>query len=571
MKTHALLSRLATGLVAVILTLSASAAEAPKWDAFVHDYLDGYFALNPTAAVYQGRHEYDGQLPDWSEAGLQKKIAWLKAQRAAAEAFKADALDARQKFERDYLVMQVRGDLFWLTTADAPHTNPGWTGYGDAIDPDVYVSRPYAPLGERLTAYIKYTKSVPVALAQIKENLKGPLAKPLAAIGQQAIGGLADFFEQDVPKVFASELTGPRKAEFETANAAAIKAVREFSAWLAEREKTATASFALGADKFRAMLRETEGVDVPLDELEAAGQRDMDRNLAALKEACAKFAPGKTVEEAVALAWAHKPTGGVVPFARQQLVELEQFVRTKDLVTVPGNEKALVDESPAYKAWNFAYISIPGPYETNLPSTYYVSPPDPKWPAEKQNGYIPSIGYLKYTSAHEVWPGHFLQFLHANRSPSKFGQVFVGYAYAEGWAHYTEELMWEAGLDGDSAEMHIGQLQQALMRNARFLSSIRMHSKGMTLAESVKLFREQGHADPGNAEQQANRGTFDPAYLNYTMGKLMIRKLRDDWTAKHGGQAAWKEFHDQFLQFGGPPIPLVRRAMLGADDKGTLF
>ncbi|MEJ1971964.1 MAG: DUF885 family protein [Lacunisphaera sp.] len=260
-----------------------------------------------------------------------------------------------------------------------------------------------------------------------------------------------------------------------------------------------------------------------------------------------------------------------MPYAREQLKELEQFVRAQDLMTRAGYEKALVDESPAYKSWNFAYISIPGPYEKNLPSTYYVSPPDPKWPVEKQNNYVPSIGYLKYTSAHEVWPGHFLQFLHANRAPSKFGQVFVGYAYAEGWAHYTEEMVWEAGLDGDSAEMHIGQLQQALLRNARFLSAIGMHTKGMTLAESVKLFREKGHADPGNAEQQANRGTFDPAYLNYTMGKLMIRKLRADWTATHGGRASWKEFHDQFLQFGGPPIPLVRRAMLGEADHGSLF
>ncbi len=570
MNLHTGKGRWAAGCLALLLSVAAHAAEATKkWDAFVNDYLEGYFALSPTSAVYQGRHEYDGQLPDWSAAGLQKKIAWFKAQRAAAEAYKDDVLDARQRFERDYLVMEVRGELFWLETADAPHTNPAW--YGDAIDPDVYLSRPYAPPAVRLDAYIRYAKAVPVAIAQIRENLQGPLAQPLARIGQQAIGGLADFFEQDVPKVFATELTGTKKAEFDAANAAAIKSVREFTAWLAEREKTATAGFALGADKYRAMLRETEGVEVSLDELEAAGQRDMDRNLAALTEACAKFAPGKTVDEAVALAWAHKPTGGVVPYAREQLKELERFVRTRDLVTVPGTEKALVDESPAYKAWNFAYISIPGPYEKGLPSTYYVSPPDPKWPVEKQNSYIPSIGYLKYTSAHEVWPGHFLQFLHANRAPSKFGQVFVGYAYAEGWAHYTEEMMWEAGLDGDSAEMHIGQLQQALLRNARFLSSIRMHTKGMTVAEAVKLFREQGHADPGNAEQQANRGTFDPGYLNYTMGKLMIRKLRADWTATRGGRAAWKDFHDQFLQFGGPPIPLVRRAMLGAGDKGSLF
>ncbi len=569
MNLHALKARLVAGCAAVLLAVSASAASSPQWDKFVNDYLDGYFALNPTSAVYQGRHEYDGQLPDWSEAGLQKKIAWLKEKQTAAKAFTDDKLDARQSFERDYLISETRGELFWLTQADTPHKNPAF--YADAIDPDVYVSRPYAPLSVRLTAYIKYTKSLPVALAQIKENLKGPLAKPLAAFGKVAIGGMADFFENDVPKVFASELTGARKAEFEAANGAAIKSVKEFAAWMDEREKTATASFALGPDLFRAMVRETEGVDVSLAELEAAGQKDLDRNLAALKEACAAYAPGKTIEEAVALAWAHKPTGGVVPYARQQLKELEAFVRKHNLMTVPGTEQALVEEAPAYKAWNFAYINIPGPYEHNLPSVYSVAPPDPSWPKEKQEGYIPSVGYLLFTSAHEVWPGHFLQFLHANRSPSKFGQVFVGYAYAEGWAHYSEELMWEAGLGDNSPEMHIGQLQQALLRNVRYLSAIGMHTKGMTVEESAKMFREKAYSDAGNADQQSRRGTFDPAYLNYTMGKLMIRKLRADWTDAHEGPNAWHDFHDQFLQFGGPPIPLVRKAMLGANDKGSLF
>jgi Bacterial protein of unknown function (DUF885) len=568
MNLPALKARLAAGCLTVALAVSAAAAPM-KWDALVNDYLDGYFALNPATGVAQGRHEFDGQLPDWSEAGLTKKIAWLQAERSAAEAFPAEALDARQRFERDYLVAQIRGDLFWLTTADSPHRNPAF--YGDAIDPDVYVSRPYAPLADRLAAYSKYARSVPVAVAQIKENLKGPLAKPLAAIGRVAIGGMADFYEQDVPKVFARELTGAKKVEFEEANAAAIKAVREFSAWISEREKTATADFALGADKFRAMLRETEGVDLPLGELEAIGRKDMERNLAAMKEACAAFAPGKTVEEAIKLAWAHKPAGGVVPYARQQLTELEQFVRAKNLVSVPGTEKALVDQAPAYKSWNFAYINIPGPYEHDLPSVYYVAPPDPAWPKQQQDDYVPSVGYLLATSAHEVWPGHFLQFLHANRAPSKFGQVFVGYAYAEGWAHYTEEMMWEAGLGEGSPELHIGQLMQALLRNVRFMSAIGLHTKGMTVEESIKLFREKAYADAGNAEQQARRGTFDPGYLNYTMGKLMIRKLRADWTATRGGRKAWHDFHDAFLQYGGPPIPFVRRAMLGDADKGPLF
>jgi uncharacterized protein (DUF885 family) len=173
------------------------------------------------------------------------------------------------------------------------------------------------------------------------------------------------------------------------------------------------------------------------------------------------------------------------------------------------------------------------------------------------------VADLLFTSVHEVWPGHFLNFLHSNRSTSKFGQVFVGYAFAEGWAHYTEEMMWEAGLGNGDPETHIGQLANALLRNARFLSAIGLHTKGMTVAQSDRLFREEAYTDPGTARQQALRGTYDPAYLNYTLGKLMIRNLREDWTKSRGGRSAWKEFHDRFLSYGGPPIPLVRRAMVG--------
>jgi uncharacterized protein (DUF885 family) len=188
----------------------------------------------------------------------------------------------------------------------------------------------------------------------------------------------------------------------------------------------------------------------------------------------------------------------------------------------------------------------------------------------EQAAYIPGVADLMFTSVHEVWPGHFLNFLHSNRATSKFGQVFVGYAFAEGWAHYTEEMILEAGLGGGDLELEIGQLSNALLRNVRFLSAIGLHTKGMTVAESERMFREQAFQDPGNARQQAARGTYDPAYLNYTMGKLMIKKLREDWTRNRGERTAWKNFHDAFLSYGGPPIPLVRRAMLGKDSGPAL-
>ena len=186
---------------------------------------------------------------------------------------------------------------------------------------------------------------------------------------------------------------------------------------------------------------------------------------------------------------------------------------------------------------------------------------------------MPGAASLLFTSVHEVWPGHYLQFLHANANPSKLESLWVGYAYAEGWAHYTEEMMYDVGLGKGEPEKHIGQLQEALLRDVRLLSAIGMHTGNMTLAQSEKMFRVEAYQDPGNARQQAARGTYDPAYLNYTLGKLMIRKLRQDWLAKTqppggaatgaGDQSRWHEFHDQFLSYGGPPIPLVRKEMLG--------
>ena len=251
--------------------------------------------------------------------------------------------------------------------------------------------------------------------------------------------------------------------------------------------------------------------------------------------------------------------------ARRQLHELKSFVAGKKLMTIPGTEEAAVAESPPYKRFNPAYIDIPGPYEKGLPAVYYIAPPDPSWSAEERKAYIPGMANLLFISVHEVWPGHFLQFLHANRAASKFGQLFVGYAFAEGWAHYAEELMWEAGFGSGDPETHIGQLLNALLRNVRFISAIGLHTGTMTLGESERMFRDKAFQDPGNARQQAARGTFDPAYLNYTLGKMMIRKLREEWAAPRGGRKAWSDFHDRFLSFGGPPIPLVRAAMLGSE------
>jgi hypothetical protein len=543
-------------------------SSSKSWDSYVNDFLEAYFVAHPDFAVRAGRHEFDGKLPDWSVDGIKKEITRLHAEKDRIAGFQDAALDERQRFERDYVASVIDGDLFWLQSAEWPFRSPQF--YADSIDPDVYVSREYAPLDQRLRAYTSYAKAIPAAVDQIRKNLRTPLPKTFVNIGHTSYGGLISFYEKDVPAIFASVKDEQLQKDFKEANEGAIKAMKDMDDWFKSQEASATNSFALGPEKFSEMLKATERVDVPLDKLAAIGRQDLDRNLAALKEACGTYAPGVSITECVAKAQSHKPTGGPVEMARQQLGDLKSFILEKKVVTIPGTEEAKVAEAPAYRRWNFAYINIPGPYEKGLPSIYYIAPPDPAWSQKEKDAYVPGVGSLLFTSVHEVWPGHFLQFLHANRSSSKLGQLFVGYAFSEGWAHYTEEMMWEVGLGNGEAEMHIGQLLEALLRNVRFVSAIEMHTGKMTVEESERMFLDQGYQDAANARQQAARGTFDPAYLNYTMGKLMIRKLREDWTASRGGKQAWQSFHDEFLKYGGPPIPLVRKAMLPG-DAGSLF
>ena len=548
----------------------APGPDMKAWDAFAAQFLTDYFQAHPAYAVVLGRHEHDGRLPDWSAEGIGKEIARLKAQRVKAQRFTDAQLDERGRFERDLIVARCARDLFWLDDAQWPMRNPAFyfDWMLDGLDPAVYVTREYATLAERMSAYTAYAKAIPTAAKQIEANLAGELPSTYIKFGIAGFGGLADYYEQDVPTVFDALPEGSGKAVFAEANAAAATAMRGLVRFL--EAKTGTEDYALGPELFAKMVRMTEGVELDLDALEAAGKADLERNQAALATACEQLVPGKGIRACIAKISADKPVGGAVAGATAQLTELRAFLDKEQLLTIPGTELASVAEAPPYMRQNSAYIDIPGPYESGLPSTYFIAPPDPAWTAEEQAAYVPGQADLLFTSVHEVWPGHFLQYLHANRSESEVARVFVGYAYSEGWAHYSEEMMCEAGLCEGKPDVQIGQLLNALLRNARFLSAIGLHARGMSVAESEKLFLEQAHQDGGNARQQAARGTYDPAYLNYTLGKLIIRKLRADWTADKGGRAAWKAFHDDFLSYGGPPVPMVRAAMLGPDSGPAL-
>jgi uncharacterized protein (DUF885 family) len=564
---------------------SPPASVAPKgpslasqgWNKLTAGFIQSYFNARPFFAAQSGRHEFDGQLPDLSNHGIRREIARLHDARDQIAAVDPKTLEPRERFDREYLLAVVDKELFWMEKAKFPFSNPGW--YMDRIDPDMYLNRNYEALDLRMKAYIKYARGIPKMVNDIKANLQSPLPRTYVELGIAQFGGLANFYSKNVTAAFASVNDPDLQKQLSEANTAAAQAMDALKRTLEEDRKQANDKFALGPDLYAQMVSQTEGVDLAVDQIEAAGRADLDRNTAALKSECGTYAPKATLAQCVAKMSAHKPKDGAVEAARAQLAMLKDFIVKNNVVSIPGTEEALVAEAPIYNRSNAAFIQVPGPYDHGVASVYNIAPPDPKWSKTEQAAYIPSDATLLFTSTHEVWPGHFLQFLHSNANPSKLEALWVGYGFAEGWAHYCEEMMYEKGLGKGDPEKHIGQITDALLRDVRLLSSIGLHTHGMTVAQSEKMFREQAFQDPGNARQQAARGTYDPAYLNYTLGKLMIRKLRTDWTAKHSGaasaaapadeQALWHDFHDQFLSYGGPPIPLLRKEMLG--EEGTLL
>lgn len=544
---------------------AAPAAEARQpWSDFVATVVDDYYRQNPETAVDAGLHQYDGQMSDMSMSALEDYGDWIDSVLAQAATY--TDLEDTEAFERDYMTTNLQGQLFWLRDSGFPTKNPLF--YGSAIGISVFIDREYAPLDQRMRAYTQYIGQLPDMLGQMKKNLQPPLPAPYVEMSYRILSGLVEYLSTTVPGVFAPVDDDQLQRQFKAANDHAIEAIGQTVTWLDGLKATATDDYALGEARFLKMLRTGQGVDVTLADLTAAGQRDLDRNLQTLYEACAEFAPGASTEDCVARVQARKPPEGAVGGAQRQLPALRKFVEDNDIATIPGTEDALVAEAPPHRRFNFAYINIPGPFETGLPSTYFIAPPDPDWSEADQLAYIPGETDLLATSVHEVWPGHFLQYLHSNRTENNVGRHFGTYTFSEGWAHYTEQMMVDAGLGDGDPEVRIGQLLNALLRNVRYMSAIGLHTGGMTVAQSQAMFAEKAFQDFGNASQQAYRGTYDPGYLNYTLGKLMINKLRDDWTTGRGGREAWGRFHDQFLSYGVPPIPLIRAQMLGEDYDG---
>ena len=458
-----------TTIAAVLVMLSACGdkpapvAEKSDWKAFAATTIAEYYAQNPEIAVYAGLHEHDGQMSDVSLAAQARYAKWIDGIIAAANSY--DSLTGIEAFERDYLITAIEGELFWIRDSGFATNNPVF--YAQRISADIYIDREYAPIETRIVAYTKYVSQLPAMLQTMRANLQPPLPAPYIETAHAIFSGTADYLSNTVPGLFAAVEDEQLQRQFAAANSGAAEAAAQTATWLEGLRATASDDYALGEERFLKMLRATEGVDITLAELKAAGEANLQRNLNKLYEACAEFAPGESTEDCVSKVQSRKPPEGAVGGATRQLPSLRKFVEDNDLVSIPGSENALVAEAPPHRRNNSAYIEIPGPFESGMPSIYYIAPPDPAWSEKDQLAYTPNEAELLGTSVHEIWPGHFLQFLHANRAENNVGRHFSTYSYVEGWAHYAEQMMIDAGLDAGDPEIRIGHLLKALVRNVR--------------------------------------------------------------------------------------------------------
>ncbi len=528
--------------------------------------LTEHFDRHPGAAVELGNHDYDGKVGDVSPAGLAAQIAALEQAVATLEGQDRSVLDADQRVELGTLQVAFAGELFDLQVRREPWRNP--MAYMGALNLVPYVGRDYAPVDQRAAAVMAVAKAAAAHLQHADSNLEKILPRTFVETGLLQVRGTIDFCRTDVPAALAG-LSTERKEALDAALGEMIAALQTYATALEGRLPQAGDDFALGAEMFVAMLEQTQGITIDLERLRAVARDDLARNLEAMTAAAAAIDPDRPVAEVVAQVLANKPApDAVLDAATRQVEATKQVIVDHDLVSIPGGDPITVRPTPPFMRWNSAFLDPAGPFSAQgQPSFYYITPPDPSWPLAEQQAYVPGVHGLLFTTVHEVWPGHFLHYLHLRQVQSPVLRTFWAYVTGEGWAHYGEELVWEVAFADDPA-VHIGQLENALLRNVRFVSALGLHTEGMTVEQSAQLFREQAFQDPASAQQQAVRGTFDPMYLAYTLGKLAIVQLRDDVRVRlesQGGTFSLREFHDQLLSHGTAPLPVIRESMLGPD------
>ncbi len=540
---------------------------AAKSAALVEEFITARFEFSPTFASITGLHEFDGRVADYSSESISKRLQQLHGFFDRINALDASGLDPIAAYDLKLVKFACESEIFSYEGMKVHETLP--LLYSTSISVSQYVKRDYAPLGERVVSLIQHLRAVPFVLQTAEANLRRDLAKPVLNIAMGMFSGQITYLNGELTEQVQAVGNQELLDQFATARDEAVRALRAFIAQLQAREATASDDFAIGRDLYVQMLKYNEMVEMPLDEVLAMGEADLQRNKQRLQAVAAQIDPNREVREIVAeMGKQHAPAANLLAETRETLERIRQFLIDNHVVTVPSEVRALVEETPPYMRWAFAFMSSPGALEQKADQAYYyITLPDPTWPPEKQDEWLTKFDYysLDDISIHETYPGHYVNFLHMKLAPSKAAKLFRATSFVEGWAHYCEQMMiTELGFGGDHCH-ELAQLLEALVRDVRYVAAIAMHTQGMSVDEATQRFMDDAYMEEATARAEAMRGTFDPGYLAYTLGKLQILKLREDYKAARGDQYSLLDFHDRFLSFGSPPIALLRPLVLAAE------
>ncbi|MEO5563167.1 MAG: DUF885 domain-containing protein [Chitinophagaceae bacterium] len=540
------------------------------------DYLKGYLDWRPLLAVSLGFHEYDGKITDYSKTSLDAELARLKEYDQKLAGIDTASLSTKMFYDFRILSMAIKSDIYDFEDVKDYSRNP--MNYAGAVDVNLYIKRNFAPLEDRLRYVIAIENEVPALYAAAKANLQDSIPKPYIETAISIAEGGVGFLKGDLLVALKEVKNDSLMKEFTAANDKAVAAINDFINWLKkEKLPKGTNAYAIGKDSYRKMLLYSEDIRMTPEEILELGLAELEREKARFNKAAAIINPSKKPVDVLAdIQKEHPAAENLIPDARKNLEMIRQFVVDKNILTMPSEVRVQVEETPQYaRATSTASMDVPGPFEKKATEAYYyITPVDSKWTAKQKEDWLSSFDY--YTTdnvtVHEAYPGHYTQFLHLNASPAtKIQKIFGSYAFIEGWAHYCEKMMIDEGFGntGDSikaAKYAMAQSGDALLRLCRLCVSIKMHCQGMTMEEGTKFFMDNWYQGEKPSGQEALRGTFDPGYLFYTVGKLQILKLRDDYSKQEGSNFSLKKFHDQLLDNGMAPVRLIREVLLKDKD-----
>jgi len=556
-------------------------APQDRFHALSEDYVHGHFDARPLEGIALGWHRYDGRFVPPTHAALMSERERLKRFETLFNDFPADRLGPDEKLDLEILRLVVARQLWGLDTEQGWRRNPMF--YAGALDVSFYLKRDFKPLKERVADMTAVLRQAPAVFDAARENLEPILPRPFVETAIEIARGTASFLESDVLRA-ARQCGDPMiLGAFEPINAAAAAQCRDFAQWLiSNRLPSADGGYALGRDGFAALLK-TEGIDLTPEAILEMGLRELKAEQARFDAAAREIDPSRPAAEVFKSIQRDHPTAeGLIPDTRRNLETIRAFIVNQGLVTIPSEVRARVEPTlPPFRSTSFASMDTPGPFETRATEAYYyVTPVEPDWKPEQAEEWLSAFNYYTtdVVSIHEAYPGHYVQFLALNASRAGTVQkVFPSYSFAEGWAHYTEQMVLEAGFMQVSdptratreervraAKYRLAQSDEALLRLCRLCCAVQLHCNGMSVEEATRFFRDNCHYEEKPARSEATRGTFDPGYLYYTLGKLQILQLRETARRKAGQRFSLRRFHDELIAHGAPPIRLLEPFLIRA-------